>query len=113
MHAAKECKATSVLSKFKEMEKRVANGEDIEDDARKCSCIKNRSRWISSYFVSPLFEDSKKMLSICLNSTTHSTTRKLLKEEFKIESDDLDDVSHCADTSNSNRVYWVFMANLS
>jgi len=33
MHAAKECKATSVLSKFKEMEKRVANGEDIEDDA--------------------------------------------------------------------------------
>ena len=34
MHAAKECKASSVLSKFKEMEKRVANGEDLEDDAR-------------------------------------------------------------------------------
>jgi len=33
MHAAKECKASSVLSKFKEMEKRVANGEDLEDDA--------------------------------------------------------------------------------
>merc|ERR1712203_1054208 len=33
MHAAKGCKATSVLSKFKEMEKRVANGEDIEDYA--------------------------------------------------------------------------------
>ena len=56
MHAAKECKATSVLSKFKEMEKRVANGEDIEDDARKCSSIRNRSRWIL-LFVSPLFED--------------------------------------------------------
>merc|ERR1719350_1857265 len=27
MHAAKECKASSVLNKFKEMEKRVANGE--------------------------------------------------------------------------------------
>ena len=34
MHAAKECKASSVLNKFKEMEKRVANGEDLEDDAR-------------------------------------------------------------------------------
>ena len=34
MHAAKECKASSVLSKFKEMEKRVANGEDLDDDAR-------------------------------------------------------------------------------
>merc|ERR1712211_180328 len=33
MHAAKECKASSVLSKFKEMEKRVANGEDLDDDA--------------------------------------------------------------------------------
>jgi len=27
-HAAKECKASSVLNKFKDMEKRVANGED-------------------------------------------------------------------------------------
>ena len=35
MHAAKECKASSVLSKFKEMEKRVANGEDLDEDARK------------------------------------------------------------------------------
>ena len=34
MHAAKECKASSVLSKFKEMEKRVANGEDLDEDAR-------------------------------------------------------------------------------
>merc|ERR1712088_1255924 len=33
MHAAKECKASSVLSKFKEMEKRVANGEDLDEDA--------------------------------------------------------------------------------
>merc|ERR1719341_2321026 len=33
MHAAKECKASSVLNKFKEMEKRVANGEDLDDDA--------------------------------------------------------------------------------
>jgi len=32
MHAAKECKASSVLSKFKEMEKRVANGEELEED---------------------------------------------------------------------------------
>ena len=38
MHAAKECKASSVLSKFKEMEKRVANGEDLEDDAREYAC---------------------------------------------------------------------------
>ena len=37
MHAAKECKASSVLNKFKEMEKRVANGEDLEDDAREYS----------------------------------------------------------------------------
>ena len=34
MHAAKECKASSVLSKFKEMEKRVANGEELEEDTR-------------------------------------------------------------------------------
>ena len=27
-HAKKECKASSVLNKFKEMEERVANGED-------------------------------------------------------------------------------------
>ena len=60
----------------------------------------------------PFFDAGKRRLSV-LNSMTHSTTRKLLKEEFKIESDDLDGVSHCADTSNSNRVYWVFMANLS
>jgi len=32
MHAAKECKATSVLNKFKDMEKRIANGEDLDDD---------------------------------------------------------------------------------
>ena len=27
-HAKKECKASSVLNKFKEMEERAANGED-------------------------------------------------------------------------------------
>merc|ERR1712080_206027 len=32
MHAAKECKASSVLNKFKDMEKRIANGEDLDDD---------------------------------------------------------------------------------
>ena len=42
MHAAKECKASSVLSKFKEMEKRVANGEDLDEDAREYFSIKNR-----------------------------------------------------------------------
>ena len=41
MHAAKECKASSVLSKFKEMEKRVANGEDLDEDAREYFSIKN------------------------------------------------------------------------
>ena len=41
MHAAKECKASSVLSKFKEMEKRVANGEDLDEDARKFFFFKN------------------------------------------------------------------------
>jgi hypothetical protein len=30
-HAARECKARSVLSKFKEMEQKVANGEEIDD----------------------------------------------------------------------------------
>merc|ERR1711970_244956 len=34
LHAAKECKATSVLNKFKDMEKRIANGEDLDDDKR-------------------------------------------------------------------------------
>ena len=28
LHAAKECKASSVLNKFKQMEERAANGED-------------------------------------------------------------------------------------
>ena len=28
LHAAKECKASSVLNKFKDMEQRAANGED-------------------------------------------------------------------------------------
>jgi len=32
MHAAKECKASSVLNKFKDMEKRIANGEELDDD---------------------------------------------------------------------------------
>jgi len=32
MHAAKECKATSVLNKFKDMEKRIANGEDLDEE---------------------------------------------------------------------------------
>ena len=40
MHAAKECKASSVLSKFKEMEKRVANGEDLDEDAREYFFLK-------------------------------------------------------------------------
>jgi len=31
LHAAKECKARSVLSKFKDMEQKVANGEEIDD----------------------------------------------------------------------------------
>jgi len=35
MHAAKECKASSVLNKFKDMEKRVANGEDDYIRSRK------------------------------------------------------------------------------
>lgn len=35
MHAAKECKATSVLNKFKDMEKRIANGEDLDEEKRK------------------------------------------------------------------------------
>lgn len=30
-HAARECKARSVLSKFKDMEQKVANGEEIDD----------------------------------------------------------------------------------
>jgi hypothetical protein len=30
-HAARECKARSVLNKFKEMEQKVANGEEIDD----------------------------------------------------------------------------------
>ena len=70
MHAAKECKATSVLSKFKEMEKRVANGEDIEDDARKCSCIQSRSRWILLNFC--LFLMPKNVVSLFeFNETFH------------------------------------------
>jgi hypothetical protein len=32
MHAAKECKASSVLNKFKEMEQKIANGEDLDED---------------------------------------------------------------------------------
>ena len=28
LHAAKECKASSVINKFKDLEKRAANGED-------------------------------------------------------------------------------------
>jgi len=32
-HAAKECKASAVLNKFKDMEKRAANGEPIDDEA--------------------------------------------------------------------------------
>ena len=28
LHAVKECKASSVLNKFKQMEERAANGED-------------------------------------------------------------------------------------
>lgn len=31
LHAARECKARSVLSKFKDMEQKVANGEEIDD----------------------------------------------------------------------------------
>ncbi|XP_023330829.1 uncharacterized protein LOC111703178 isoform X2 [Eurytemora carolleeae] len=31
LHAAKECKARSVLNKFKDMEQKVANGEEIDD----------------------------------------------------------------------------------
>jgi hypothetical protein len=34
MHAARECKASSVLNKFKDMEKRIANGEDLDEDKR-------------------------------------------------------------------------------
>jgi len=32
LHAAKECKASSVLNKFKDMEKRIANGEDLDEE---------------------------------------------------------------------------------
>ena len=45
MHAAKECKASSVLNKFKEMEQKIANGEDLDEDKREwgnvvwlCNC---------------------------------------------------------------------------
>jgi len=31
LHAARDCKARSVLSKFKDMEQKVANGEEIDD----------------------------------------------------------------------------------
>ena len=31
-HAAKECKASTVLNKFKDMEKRAANGEPLDDE---------------------------------------------------------------------------------
>ena len=34
-HAAKECKASAVLNKFKDMEKRAANGEPIDDEGIK------------------------------------------------------------------------------
>ena len=46
MHAAKECKASSVLSKFKEMEKRVANGEDLDEDAREFFFFKNSNTFL-------------------------------------------------------------------
>merc|ERR1719419_1106836 len=46
LHAAKECKATSVLNKFKDMEKRIANGEDLDDD-------KPRNRPLPRRFTPP------------------------------------------------------------
>ena len=38
-HAARECKARSVLNKFKEMEQKVANGEEIDDPLCKYNYI--------------------------------------------------------------------------
>lgn len=35
MNASRECKASSVLSKFKDMEQRVLNGEDLDEEKRK------------------------------------------------------------------------------
>jgi len=40
MHAAKECKASAVLNKFKDMEKRIANGEDLDDESQPVNVTK-------------------------------------------------------------------------
>jgi hypothetical protein len=47
-HAARECKARSVLTKFKEMEQKVANGEEIDDPLCKY-LIRNKK--IDSMFI--------------------------------------------------------------
>jgi hypothetical protein len=49
-HAARECKARSVLTKFKEMEQKVANGEEIDDPL--CKYCIDQEQSIDSVFIS-------------------------------------------------------------
>ena len=93
-----------MLSKFKEMEKRVANGEDLDEDAREYFFLK-----IGILFIGWLTQRTSKYARLICTKLQNSLKKKdtyfLLKSSL--------DLGHTADVANSILEYSVLIATFA